>query len=55
MPDDRKDGRLMLLWEGDRPAADGMTGVGRDGFILLFERPIGRIQFRDDPALSDDE
>src|SRR3546814_1284403 len=31
MPDDRKDGRLMLLWEGDRPVI-GRWDDGRKGW-----------------------
>ena len=41
MPDDRKDGRLMLLWEGDRPVI-GRWDDGRKGWedpegMHLFE------------------
>src|SRR3546814_11041206 len=38
MPDDRKDGRLMLLWEGDRPVI-GRWDDGRQG----WEEPEGKI------------
>ncbi|WP_253257941.1 hypothetical protein [Sphingobium sp. SA916] len=41
MPDDRKEGRLMLLWEGDRPVI-GRWDDGRKGWedpegMHLFE------------------